>query len=86
MWSSSSGQPPRSAWRPVRLLLAACQPEIDPHRERVQLWIAGLLSFLVSFVQAFAMTLVTQVAAQAAIHDRLVALRGIPVADAGQDD
>jgi hypothetical protein len=60
---------------PAFQLLSACHPEVDMHRERTQLWAASFLTFLVSFVQAFAAKPVTEAIAQAAIYKRLVVLR-----------
>lgn len=71
-WATGSK---RLAPGPAYRLLEACRPEVDLHRERVQLWAASLLTFLVSFVQAFATEAVTKAVAQAAIYERLVALR-----------
>lgn len=76
-WATGSK---RLAPGPAYQLLAACQPEVDMHRERVQLWTASLLTFLVSFVQAFATEAVTQSVAQAAIYERLAALRSLILA------
>lgn len=76
-WATASK---RMAPGPAYQLLAACQPEVDLHRERAQLWMASLLTFLVSFVQAFANEPVTQAVAQAAIHERLLALRDVCLA------
>lgn len=71
-WATASK---RLAPGPAYRLLAACQPEVDLNRERTMLWIASMLSFLVSFVEAFATEPVDPVVAQAAIHSRLVELR-----------
>lgn len=56
-------------------MLKACQPEVDVHRERAQLWIARLLTFLTSFVQAFAVDPVEEATAQAVVFQRLIDLR-----------
>jgi hypothetical protein len=81
-WATASK---RMAPGPAYQLLAACQPEVDLHRERAQLWIASLLTFLASFVQAFATEPVTQACAQAAIRERLVTLRDLLLAAGAEE-
>lgn len=56
-------------------LLTACGADVDMHRERAQLWIARLLTFLVSFVQAFSAQPIPAASAQSALYQRILQLR-----------